>query len=690
MSEFFLELFSEEIPSGLQKSLREKILDDFKNLFDKNLIKSKKSFSLSSPNRVVIVFEDLDNLISTKSEEIRGPKTEAPEQAIEGFVRSNKIERKNLYKKKTEKGEFYFYQTEAKSLKTYDFLIEFIPKILANYQWKKSMKWGEFDLNWGRPLKSILSIFDKKIVSFNFHHLVSSNSTFIDKDLEDKKKNFDNFKDYEKFFEKQGIFIDQNKRLKIINSNFTKILNKKGLKINDNPKLIDEVVNLVDSPNVLLCNFDKKFLSVPKEILTLTMETHQKYFPTFNDKNEITNQFLIVANRKDHKGLIKIGNERVVEARLSDAEFFWNKDKAQNLVKKVSNLKSMNFFKGLGNYFDKVQRMRKLGGMISDELLISKEKVELSASICKTDLTSELVGEFPELQGLMGGYFSTYQGFDKDISLALTEQYLPIGLNSRVPKKPFSVALSITDKIDTIVGFFGINEKPTSSKDPLALRRIALGIIRILIENKKNLKINDLLIYSSSLFQDQGYRLENINLQKELNEFLKDRFKYYLKEKEIRHDIIEAIISSFSLNKISSSYEKARCLNKIINNQIGLDIIASFKRASNILENEMKNNKIEIDNTTDPGIFKSDFEKNLYKKVNEIQKYYSTINNDENYEKSLSILADAKKEVFEFFDNVKVNEENETLRKNRLELINMLCKTFQNFTNFQMLKTSNE
>ena len=690
MSEFFLELFSEEIPSGLQKSLREKILDDFKNLFDKNLIKSKKSFSLSSPNRVVIVFEDLDKLISTKSEEIRGPKIEAPEQAIEGFVRSNKIERKNLYKKKTEKGEFYFYQTEAQSLKTYDFLIEFIPKILANYQWKKSMKWGEYDLNWGRPLKSILSIFDKKIVSFNFHHLVSSNSTFIDKDLEDKKKNFYNFKDYEKFFEKQGIFIDQNKRLKIINSNFSKILNKKGLKINDNPKLIDEVVNLVDSPNVLLCNFDKKFLSVPKEILTLTMETHQKYFPTFNDKNEITNQFLIVANQKDHKGLIKIGNERVVEARLSDAEFFWNKDKAQNLVKKVSNLKSMNFFKGLGNYFDKVQRMRKLGGMISDELLISKEKVELSASICKTDLTSELVGEFPELQGLMGGYFSTYQGFDKDISLALTEQYLPIGLNSRVPKKPFSVALSITDKIDTIVGFFGINEKPTSSKDPLALRRIALGIIRILIENKKNLKINDLLIYSSSLFQDQGYKLENINLQKELNEFLKDRFKYYLKEKEIRYDITEAIISSFSLNKIFSSYEKARCLNKIINNQIGLDIISSFKRASNILENEMKNNKIEIDNTTDPGIFKSDFEKNLYKKVNEIQKYYSTINNDENYEKSLSILANAKKEVFEFFDNVKVNEENETLRKNRLELINMLCKTFQNFTNFQMLKTNNE
>ncbi len=690
MSEFFLELFSEEIPAGLQKDLREKIFKDFKNLFDEKLIRSKKNFSLSSPNRVVIVFEGLDRIIKIKSEEIRGPKVEAPEQALEGFIRSNKIEKKFLYKKKIEKGEFYFYKTKSKSLKTHDLLKDFIPKILENYKWKKSMKWGEFELNWGRPLKSILAVFDKKIISFNFHHLVSSNSTFIDKDLEEKKKFFNNFKKYEKFFEKQGVFIDQNKRLKIIHRNFSKILNKKGLKINDNPKLIDEVVNLVDSPNILLCNFDKKFLSIPKEILTLTMETHQKYFPTFNDKNEITNEFLIVTNRKDRKGLIKAGNERVVEARLNDADFFWNKDKSQNLVKKVSELKSINFFYGLGNYFDKVQRMRKLGGVISDELLISKEKVELSASICKTDLTSELVGEFPELQGVMGGYFSAYQGFDKDVSLALREQYLPIGLHSRVPKKPFSISLSITDKIDTLVGFFGIDEKPTSSKDPLALRRIALGIIRTVIENKKNLKIHDLINYSSTLYEDQGFNLNNKNLQKELNDFLKDRFKYYLKEKEIRYDIIEAIISSFSLNNLFSSHEKARCLNKIINNQIGIDITSTFKRASNIFENEMKNNKIEIDNTTDPGIFKSDFEINLFKKVNEIKKYYSSINNDENYEKSLSILADTRKVVFEFFDNVKVNEENETLRKNRLELINMLCKTFQNFTNFQMLKAIND
>ena len=690
MSEFFLELFSEEIPAGLQKNLREKLLEDFQNLFEKKLIKSKKSFSLSTPNRLVLVFEGLDKLIKIKSEEIKGPKIDASNQAIEGFMRSNKLEKKDLYKNKTEKGEFYFYKTKNKTLKTHDLLTEFIPKILADHQWKKSMKWGEFKLNWGRPLKSILSVFDKKIISFKFHHLISSNSTFIDQDHEDKKKFFIDFKRYKKFFEKRGILIDHNKRLKMINKQFSKILNKRNLKIIDNPRLIDEVVNLVDSPNILLCKFDKKFLSIPQEILTLTMQSHQKYFPTFDKKNKITNEFLIVINKKDHKGLIKLGNERVIEARLSDAEFFWNKDKTQNLVKKVSELKSMNFFKGLGTYFDKVQRMRKLGGMISDELLISKEKIELSVSICKTDLTSDLVGEFPELQGIMGGYFSVYQGFDKDISLAITEQYLPIGLDSLVPKKPFSLALSITDKIDTIVGFFGINEKPTSSKDPLALRRTTLGIIRTIIENKKDLKINDLLSYSSSLYLEQGLKFDNKNLQKELNNFFKDRFKYYLKEKEIRHDIIDASISSFTLNKLYSSFEKAKCLNKFINSQIGIDITSSYKRASNILEGEIKNSDIEIDNTTDPGIFKSDFEKNLFKKINEIKKYYSTINNDENYEKSLSILAEARKEVFEFFDNVKVNEENETLRKNRLELINMLCKTFQNFINFQLLKANNE
>jgi len=690
MAEFFLELFSEEIPASLQKNIRSKLLEEFQKLFLEKSIKSKKSFSLSTPNRLIVVFEGLDQQVKILSEKIKGPNTSASRKALEGFLRSNNVEEKLIFKSETEKGEFYFYKTKSKLLKTNDLLKEFIPKILENYQWKKSMKWGQFDLNWGRPLKSILSVFDKKVINFKFHHLSSSNSTYIDKDFEEKKKSFKDFKSYEKFLKKHGTVVDQNKRKKFINREFSRVLNKKKLNIEHNPRLFDEVVNLVDNPNVLLCSFNKKFLSIPKEILTLTMQSHQKYFPTFDNKGEVTNEFLIVSNKIDKKGLIKIGNERVIEARLSDAEFFWNKDKSQNLVKKVSELKLINFFKGLGTYYDKIERMRKLGGMISDELLISKEKVELSASICKTDLTSDLVSEFPELQGIMGGYFADHQGFDKDISLAISEQYLPIGLDSKNPKKPYSMVLSATDKIDTLTGFFGINERPTSSKDPFALRRIALGIIRIIIENKKNLKLKDLLNYSSILYQDQKFFFKNNDLQKDLNVFLIDRFKYYLKEKQIRFDIIEAIISSVSLNELFSSFEKAKSLNKIINSQKGLDIISIYKRASNILNNETKNENINIINTTDPGIFKNEFEKNLYKKIIEINKYYSSLNNDENYEQTLSILSEAKKEVFDFFDNVKVTGDDEVLKKNRLELISMLCKTFDNFINFQLLKVNNE
>ena len=299
MAEFFLELFSEEIPTGLQKNLREKLLEDFQKFFLERSIKSKNCFSLSTPNRLIIVFEGLDIQIKISSEEIKGPNISAPEQALEGFMRSNKIEKKDLLKKKTERGEFYFFKTKSQSLRTYDLLMEFVPKLLENYQWKRSMKWGEYDLNWGRPLKSILSVFDKKVMNFKFHHILSSNSTYIDKDFEEKKKTFQDFKSYEKFFKKQGTLVDHDKRKELVKREFSKILIKKKLTIEENSRLLDEVINLVDNPHVLICSFDKKFLSIPKEILILTMQSYQKYFPTFDDKGNITNEFLIVTNKKD-------------------------------------------------------------------------------------------------------------------------------------------------------------------------------------------------------------------------------------------------------------------------------------------------------------------------------------------------------------------------------------------------------
>ena len=685
MSEFFLELFSEEIPAGLQKNLRENLLKSFNNFFKEKFIIFKSSSSFSTPNRLIILFEGVQKQILLKSEEIKGPSTKAPELAIEGFIRSNKILKQNLYEKETEKGSFFFFKTKSKKLYTHELLEEFVPKILKKIQWKKSMRWGDFDLNWGRPLKSILAIFNKKTLIFKFHHIQSSNSTFTDKDFEENRKKFSDFKEYKNFFKKNKTIIDPDERKKIIEKKFHFLLKKKNIIIEQNPKLLEEVVDLIDQPNVLVCQFDKKFLKIPKEILIITMQYHQKYFPTFDNKGGITNEFLVVSNKKDLKGLIKLGNERVVEARLTDAEFFWQKDKSQNLVKQVSNLKSMNYFKGLGSYFDKVQRMRKLGGMLSDELLISKEKVELSASISKVDLLSELVGEFPELQGIMGGYFSEAQGFDKDVALSISEQYLPSGSGSKVPKKPFSIALALSDKIDTLVGFFGINQKPTSSKDPFALRRLTLGVIRIIVENKNHIKIRDLINYSASLYINQGFKFENKLLQKELSEFLMDRLKFYMREENIRNDIIQASINSHNLDQLVIIFEKAKYLDKIISKSNGHEIISSYKRASNILESELKGQNFDLSNTTDPGIFKTEFEKNLFKKINDLRKYFSSINKDETYSQTLDNLLDAKKVINEFFDNVIVNDIDPGIRKNRLELIQILCKTFNNYINFSLV-----
>jgi glycyl-tRNA synthetase beta chain len=682
MSEFFLELFSEEIPASLQRNSRKALLESFQKLFQEKNILFKKSSSYSTPNRLIILFEGLSKEITKKAEELKGPNVSAPENAIEGFLRSNQIDKNDLFKKKIEKREFYFFKRSSKKINTITLLEEYTPLILDKLQWKKSMRWGDYNLSWARPLKSILAVFDNKSLEFKFHHLKCSNTTFIDKEFEDKRKTFKDFKSYKEFFNQSGIILNQNLRKEFIIKEFLKISNKKNFTIEPNNQLLDEVIDIVEQPNILVCEFDKKFLNIPKEILIITMQYHQKYFPTFDKKGKITNEFLVVSNNKDTEGYIKLGNERVVEARLSDAQFFWEKNKSQNLVKQVSRLKTVNYFKGLGSYFDKIQRMRKLGGMISDELLISKDQVELSASICKVDLISDLVGEFPELQGIMGGYFAEAQGFDKEIALAVSEHYLPIGLESKTPKKPFSIALALTDKIDTLVGFFGINQKPTSSKDPYALRRSALGIVKLLIDNDKEFKIKDLISYSTSLHKDQGFEFLNQELQQQLGGFLMERLKYYMKEKKIRTDIAEASIKSYGINHMNKIYKKASTLNNLINDPIGVDIIASYKRAVSILDTELKNSDYELSNTTDPGIFKNDYEKNLLKKINGLRKYFTNVNKDENYIESLTNLAGAKKVIFDFFDNVKVNDEDKNIKKNRLELLQMLCRTFDNYVNF--------
>ena len=688
MSEFFLELFTEEIPANLQSTARENLKTSLIAFLDKENIKYKNDVrALSTPNRLVIYFKNINKEIVQNPEEVKGPSTSAPDKAIRGFVKSNRIDIKEIYKKETNKGEFYFFKKPYKKLKTVQILNDNMPKILETIKWKKSMKWGEFDLYWARPLKSILAIFDGKPMQFRYHHLSSSNFTFVDKDFEEKTKTFKNFNSYLSYFKNIKIIIDNELRKIKIEKELIKLSNKKNLKINIDKKLLVEVSGIVEKPRIIFCSFDKKFLKIPKEIIVITMQHHQKYFPTFDHKENLTNSFFVVADNSDKKGLIKLGNERVVDARLSDAEFFWKKNKSQSLVKQISKLRNINYFKGLGTYFDKAQRIRKLAGLISDELLISKEKVEISASICKTDLLSDLVGEFPELQGVLGGYFAEAQGFDKDICLAVSEHYLPIGTDSQIPKKPYSIALALSDKIDSLVGFFGVNLKPTSSKDPYALRRLAIGMIKIILENRKTIKLRDLINYSLELYNEQNLNFNSENISTDLVIFLKDRFKNYMKEKNVRQDIIESSTSSYNIDDILKIYKKASTLNNMISKDIGLDVIFIYKRASNILIDEINKNNLEISDIADPGLFKNDFEKKLYKKIHDIRKEFSSISRENDYKGLLQSLASAKIEVTEFFENVKVNDADIVIKKNRLELLKMLCKTFDNYFNFSKIES---
>ena len=686
MSELFLELFSEEMPSGLQKHAREGIQKLFTESFDKLNINFKSNKSYSTPKRLVFFFEEITEKIEKKGITIKGPKVDSPKSALEGFIKSNNLDRTEVFEQSLDKGRFFFAKINPKIILVKKELAKIIPDILNKYSWKKSMRWADHSLIWGRPLKSILALFDNQVIQFSFHHLVSNNLTFSDEIMEEGQKKIKDFRSYLKLLDSKKIILDQNLRKQLIVKQIDKVCKVRKLKKKLNEKLLDEVVDLVEKPNVLVGKFDKSFLNIPKEILITSMQQHQKYFPLFNQENNLTNFFIIVTNLEDKKGLVKIGNERVISARLSDAKFFWEKNKAQSLVKQVGNLKSINFFSKLGTLFHKVQRIKKLGAMIADQLNLNKEKVEISASICKVDLLSDLVGEYPELQGILGSYFARVQGFDEDISLSIKEHYLPLGLDSKIPKKPISVAVSIVDRIDTLVGFFGIGEKPTSSKDPFALRRTAFGLLRIIIENNLSIQLKNLINYSNTLYLEQGFKFPKQLDSNAITNFLKDRFKNYLKEKKIRYDIIEAAVASHVSDDYVSLYKKCLTLNKYLKKDLGKNILTTYKRASNILDQEKKTINLKITGEPNSILFNKDEEKLLFNQINEVRKYFSSVIKNENYEKTLEILSSAKKTTDNFFENVVVNDENENVKKNRLELLEMFCNTFDNFIDFSKVE----
>ena len=682
MSELFIELFSEEIPPSLQinarNQLKKILIEELRSI---NL--SHKSFlSYSTPTRLVISISGLPNRIKILPTEVKGPKSGVPKTVVENFAKSKNIDIKDIYEKKLEKGTFYFAKIKCKEINTQDELVKIIPKSLDKISWKKSMKWSNYDLNWGRPLRFIVTIFNKKHLKFKYSHLETVNFTVIEDDTEIKKKKISDFQEYEEFLKKNEIILDHNKRAKIISEKIQSICKSRSCKDSINQYLLQEVSNLVDKPRIILAKFDKSYLKLPKEVIESTLQFHQKYFTLVDHKERISNEFIIVSNKQDTKKFIKAGNESVVEARLSDASFFWEKDRSINLIKQISKLKKVIFYENLGSIYEKTQRLRRMAYFISEQLNLNKEKVEIAASVSKSDLVSGLVGEFPELQGVMGKYFALSQGFEEDVARAISEHYLPISISSPAPKKPISCALSIIDKLDTLVGFYLINEKPTSSKDPFALRRAAIGLLRTIIENNLVIKLRDLIDYSIKIYLDQGVKNLNNDVSKDLFLFLRERMKNILKEKQIRTDIIEASVSSHSSDNFLELYKKTLIMKKFISKDLGKNAVSAYKRASSILDQE----GIFSKNGPDAVLFKYEEEKELFDRINQIRKAFTLKEDKENYEEHLKLLSDTKLSTDKFFDNVKVNDENKDLKNNRLELLQILCSTFNSFVDFSKLE----
>ena len=682
MAELLLELYSEEIPPQLQIEARSQVKQFIESSFKENNIKFKELSVYSSPTRLTLIINNLAEQIKTGQKEIKGPKVSSPKQVIQGFIKAKNISERDLIEKNTEKGKFYFIKTQSKSILVEDLLKKIIPKTIGLISWKKSMKWSEYNLMWGRPLRSIFARFNNKKLPFKFNHLETTDEIIIEQDLVTKTKKIKDSREYFNFLKSHKIVVNHKEREEIILKKITSLCKLKQYKENLNLRLLEEVVNIVEDPNLLHISFSKDYLEIPKEIIISTLEKHQRYFPIFDSRDRLTNNFFVVANKKDEKKFITQGNKRVVEARLADAKFFWNKDRSKNLIKQIAYLKSITFYEKLGTVYDKTQRLRELAGLLSDDLNINKEKVQIAASISKSDLCSDLVGEYPELQGVMGKYFALAQGFEEDVANSVSDHYLPTGLTSALPKKPFSYSISIVDKIDTLVGFFVIDEKPTSSKDPFALRRAAIGLLRIIIENKLSFKLRDLISYAIRLYQDQGVEMRNEKTEQQVLEFITERMRNIFKLKNIKTDIIEASISSHIGDNFLALYSKTILMNKYKNKGIGLNAIKSYKRASNILDKAEK----KVTGRPDAVLFRKEEEKALHNKINEIRKAFTVKDEKKDYESLLIKLSDTKEATDNFFDNVVVNDENQDIKNNRLELLKMFCNTFDNFVDFSKLE----
>ena len=733
MPNLLLELFSEEIPARMQARAAE----DLQRLVGDGLKAAGLTFARSEadsgPRRLVLQVAELSARSADISEERKGPRVGAPDKAIEGFLRGAGIRNLDGCEMRDDgKGPFYVAIIEKPGRPASAIIAEILPEMIRKFPWPKSMRWGSSRLRWVRPLHSILCMLDGAVVPFEVDGIESGRTTHghrraLDPALRGKSLSVENFAEYKRALEAANVIVARSRRVETILSEARKLAAKEKLDLVEDHGLVDENAGLAEWPVVLAGSFDESFLDVPQEVLITSMKAHQKCFSLrYRNSTKLANRFLLVANLQaaDSGKLIIAGNERVIRARLSDAKFFWQNDKARGLEAMLPKLDEITFHEKLGTQGERVQRLMKLARELAPIVGADPDKAERAAQLCKADLVSETVGEFPELQGIMGRYLALEHGEDPEVADAIAEHYKPAGQGDSVPTNPVSMIVALADKLDMLVGFWAIDEKPTGSKDPYALRRAALGIIRIVLENRLNVSLFKLLrdhaILAIEAMEDLSFvqdlrriydipaNLRNtpefealqgrlmfesifgktwsekfsrgVEIADDLIEFFArdalrffaDRLKVHLREQGARHDLIDAVFALPGQDDLLMIVRRVEALGRFLETDDGANLLTGVKRAQNILRIEEKKDRRDYSGEPDARLYAEPQEKALAKSIDEVSKAARKALEKEDFEGAMAALAKLRAPVDAFFDKVTVNAPEAALRENRLKLLSQI------------------
>ena len=701
MSELLLELFSEEIPARMQA----KAADDLRRLVTEKLVaeglvyEGAKAFA--TPRRLTLAIDGVPAKSPAISEEKKGPRVGAPDQAVQGFLKSAGLASLSDAEiiKDEKKGDYYVAKIEKPGRAATDIIAETIAEVMHKFPWPKSMRWGSEPFQWVRPLQSILCILAGKVVPFEVAGITSSNETRGHRFLGAETFKVKDFADYQDKLQKHHVMLDPALRTASIGGQALALAKIAKLELVEDEALLNENAGLTEWPVVLMGSFDKAFLEVPGECLTTSMKAHQKCFSLRDPKTKkLANNFLLVSNlvAKDGGTAITEGNEKVIRARLSDAKFFWDQDLKKPLDEMASSLRGITFQEKLGSQWERVQRVEELAFQIAGAVDANPEDSRRAAQICKADLVSGMVGEFPELQGLMGRYYAEHAGTKPEIARAIELHYKPKGPTDVVPREEdgdsVAIAVALADKLDTLVGFWAINEKPTGSGDPYQLRRAALGVIRIVLENDLRVPLVNVLEVASELVDKTGQlgatskksgftavgtahasidwaarkvRANSIDLLS----FFADRLKVFLRDQGKRPDLIDAVFSLGGQDDLALIVRRVEALDAFLKTDDGANLLAGVKRAANILAIEEKKDKKSYAGTYDLKLLKENEEVALAAKIEEIKQDTVAAINVENFAGAMRALAELRAPVDAFFDKILVNADDAKIRENRLALL---------------------